>query len=202
MGIRQQSFLSNLLGENTYEAYKGIAKVIVPIGTCVLLLLYSLSYFVHWGVVRTLIGWCTGYSLLFIVYVAALILLLDVQVDVEEDDYSYGYKKCDTPHKPLLYKLTICWSVILCILGFTAIYFSKGYKEQYAFECRTYLVDRANKIYHIDYKNHCEVAAEAVHLEKMKGYQILETDYEFCEWCQSWEAEALEEYNSTRHVRR
>lgn len=202
MDKRSRSFLSEILGDVYYDNFKAYAKLIAPIGTGILLLLYSLSYFVHWDIVRILINLCTGSSLLFIIYIVALIFLLDIQFDVEEDNYSCDHNKKCTSIESILYKFSIYWSVVLCLSGVAAIYFSNEYREQYAFECRTYLVDRVNKIYHLDYENRCEVAAEAVRLEKMKGYQILETDYQYCEWCQSWEAEALEEYNSTRHVRR
>ena len=61
---------------------------------------------------------------------------------------------------------------MLVALGISAIYFSNKYRKYYAFECDTFLVDHQAEIYHLDWDNDCEVAAEAGALEKMQGFQI------------------------------
>lgn len=38
MPIVKQSFLSNILGRKNYDKYKGYAKLVIVIGTCILLL--------------------------------------------------------------------------------------------------------------------------------------------------------------------
>ena len=61
-----------------------------------------------------------------------------------------GKKKKKEP-KPFKYKLTIVWGVILLALGIVAIYYSNRYRNRYAFECETFLVDEKAGIYHLDW---------------------------------------------------
>lgn len=196
--IVEQSFLSNLFGKNTYAGLKSWAKIIVPTGTVILAVLFLLSKFVYWKIISSLLSLVTGTSLLFIVYIAALIVVLDIEADVEEPEY-YG---CGEAPKPTAYKMTIVWGVILIVLGIAATYFSNKYRKHYAFECSTVLVDHTAGIYHLDYDNDCEVAAEAENLEKMKGYELKETNYTLCEWCQDWADDAEAEYESNRYYRK
>lgn len=196
----KQSFLSNILGKNTYDEYKGYSKLVIAIGTCVLLLLLALSNFVYWGFVSSLLNFVTGTSLLFIAYVAAFIILLDIQVDVEEPERNYWSQNVKSK-KPITYNLTIAWEVLLVILGIAAIYFSNNYRKQYAFECETFLVDGTSGIYHLDY-NDCEVAEEAMNLKEMKGYEIEDLNCTFCDWCKEWLEDAEADYESSRYYRR
>ena len=196
MAIVKQSFISNLIGKDNYDAFKRSAKIIIAIGTCVLAILFLLTYFFHWEFLSSLLNLVTGTSLLFIAYVAALILVLDIEVDVEEPERYYWSESEKLP-PPITYKLTIVWGVILIILGIGAIYFSNDYRKQYSFECATYLVDHQAKIYHWDLDVDCEVAAEARHLEEMRGYEI-DKSYTLCDWCECWAEEAEAEYESTR----
>ena len=163
MAIEKQSFLSNIVGANTYHEYKGYAKTII-----------------------------TGTSILFIVYIAALVLVLDIQVDVDEPESGYWYKPEKKP-RPTTYKLTVVWGVVLIALGISAIYFSNQSRKNYAFECDTFLVDLQAGIYHFDWDNDCEVASEATDLEKMQGYQI-DKSYTLCEWCKEWAEEVESDY--------
>lgn len=188
--IIKQSFISNIWGHQAYKEFKDWAKLIVPIGTGILLILYLLSYFFHAGIISYLLNVTNGTSLLFVGYIIALIVLLDVEVDVEEPEKNYWdeEKKVSRPFK---YKLTIAWAVVLLILGIVAIYYSNRYRKQYAFECETYLIDEEAGIYHFNYIN-CKTAEDAKCLKEMKGYQI-DKNFKFCEECKEWMDEAEDE---------
>ena len=191
MAIVKQSFLSNIIGRKTYDEFKGYAKVIIAIGTCVLSIILLLSLFFHWSFINNLLSLVTGTSLLFIAYIAALVLVLDIEVDVDEPE-----KK----PKPAAYKLTIVWGVVLVALGIGAIYFSNKYRKHFAFECDTFLVDHQAKIYHFDIDNGCEMATDS-NWERMQGYQIDES-YTLCDWCEEWAEDAADEYESNKYYRR
>lgn len=196
----KQSFLSNLLGRNNYNEFKDYAKIIIAIGTCILAIVLPLTLFLHWSFISSLLNWFTGTSLTFIAYIASLILVLDIEVDVEEDE-SYSCQEPEKKPKPISYKLTIAWGVILIALGIAAIYFSNRYRMHYAFECDTFLVDHQHQMYHLDCNNRCEIAIETDGLEKMKGYEI-EASYTICDWCKEWAEDAESEYESDRYFRR
>ena len=188
--IRKQSFISNLFGQNTYAELKGTALLVSLIGTSILVVLYVLSYFFHSSIISYLLNLTNGTSLLFIGYILSLIILLDIKVGVEEPEKNY-WDDDNKTSKPFKYKLTIVWGVFLLQLGIIAIYYSHRYRNHYAFECETFLVDEKAGIYHLDWDIDCSVADEANNLETKKGYQIDKT-YKFCEECQEWldEAEA------------
>jgi hypothetical protein len=200
MAIVKQSFISNLIGKDNYDGLKKNAKIIIALGTCILAILFLLTYFFHLEFLSSLLNLVTGTSLLFVAYVAALILVLDIEVDVEDPERFYWSEPIKQP-KPLQYKLTIVWNVILIILGIGAIYFSNDYRKQYSFECDTYFVDHQAKIYHLDWDIDCEVAAESNHLAKMKGHQI-DKSYTLCDWCEEWAEDAEAEYGASRYFRR
>jgi len=183
MALVKKSFLSNMVG-NTYDEFKGYAKPIIAIGTCILAIIYPLSDFFHWGVISGLLNLFTGTSILFIIYVAAIVITLDIEVEEDEPESNYWSEPGNKPMSTA-YKLTIVWGVVLIALGISAVYFSNKYRKHYAFECNTFLVDTYTRIYHLNYNNDCEYAATARDLEKMKGYQIDES-YEFCDWCAEW----------------
>lgn len=82
--MEKQSFLSNLIGKANYHGFKEeYALVIFFIGTGLLAILTPLTFFCYWGILSSFFNLITGTSLLFIVYVAALIVLLDKEVKVE-----------------------------------------------------------------------------------------------------------------------
>lgn len=189
--VRKQSFISNLFGQNTYADLKGLALPVFLIGTGILIVLYALSYFFHAGIISYFLNLTNGLSLLFIGYIVATIFLFDIEVDVEDPEKDIWGKEKKEP-KPLKYKLTIVWGVLLLILGVIAIYYSNKYRKHYAFECETFLVDKQAHIYHLDWDIDCEVANEAEQLEKMYRYQI-ERSYTFCEWCEEMAKEAESE---------
>ena len=101
----KQSYLSNLIGENSYEEYSNLAMKIVGIDGIVLVILFALSHFFHSGIINYLLKLTTGMSLLFIAYIAACILLLDIRVNVEKSEQEWWKKKKESP-KPLKCKLT------------------------------------------------------------------------------------------------
>lgn len=187
------SFLSNIVGRDTYDVIKSYSKAIVMIGICILAILLGLSRICHYVFVSKLLRLVTGTSLLFIGFIIALIFLLDVEVDI--DEWTFEVKKT------IKYKLTIVWAVILVLLGISAIYFSNKYRKQYAFECETFLVDSQSGVYHLDWDNDCEIAAEADDLELMKGYQI-DKSFSLCPWCAEWAEEAEYEAESNMHYRK
>lgn len=197
MKIVKQSFLSNFINRDLYHDLMGLAKLIAVIGTVIVAILFGLTFICHSSIVCELFSWVSGTSLLFIIYIVAVVLVLDVTVDVEEPESRF--EEC--PPKPGKYKLTIVWGVILVLLGVAAIYFSNKYRKQYTFECETFLVDNQAGIYHLNWDNHCEVADEAYDLVKMQGYQI-DTSYTFCDWCEEWMEDAEDTYESNRYFRR
>lgn len=199
MSIVKQSFISYIIGRNTYDEFKRNAKIIIAIGTCILAIVILLSFFFHWGVISSLLNLVTGTSLLFIVYIAALIILLDIEVDIEEPE-SY-LSKAEKRKKTTAYKFTIAWGIVLIILGVCAIYFSNKYRKHYAFECETFLVDHQRGIYHFDSDNDCEVADESESLDKMKGYQI-SSSYSLCEWCEEWAEDGEDYYGILRYEKK
>lgn len=197
----KKSFISKLLGRDFYDGLKSFAKPIIIIGTGILAVLFLLSFFVHWKFISSLLSLVTGTSLLFIIYIAALILSLDKEVDVEEPERYYRVES-DLTLKTRAYKLTIVWGVVLLLLGVTAIFFSNRYRKQYAFDCSTILVDHKTGIYHLKWIDDCEVAAASEDLEEMKGYEIKGMGYMICEWCEEYAEEVEDAYNSGRYYRR
>lgn len=186
-----------MIGRDFYDGVKEYAKPIILIGTGILVILFLLSLFVHWTFISRLLSLVTGTSLLFLIYIAALIFVLDKEVDIEEPDYYYRYESKRTP-KTKAYKLTIVWGVVLLLLGISAIYFSNKYRKQYAFDCSTVLVDHNAGIYHLEWIDDCEIAAESEDLVEMKGYEIKGMGYKVCEWCKEYAEEAEEAYYSDR----
>ena len=198
MTLVKQSFLSKIVGRNTYNELKDYAKTIIAIGTCILAFVFLLSFFLHWGIIRILLNLVTGTSLLFVAYIAALVLVLDIEVDVEEPEECFESKLENKP-KTTAYKLTIVWGVVLIALGICAIHFSNKYRKHYAFECATFFVDHQAGIYHIHWDDDCKAASENGHIEKMRGYQI-DKSYSLCELCREWAEDA--EDNSNIYFRR
>ena len=189
--IIKQSFISNIWGRQAYKEFKDWAKLIVPIGAGILLILYILSFFFHAEIIKDLLNITNGTSLLFIGYVLAVIVLFDIEVGVEEPERSYWDKE-KKASKPFKYRLTIVWAIVLLLLGVVVIYYSNKYRNNYAFECETFLVDEKAGIYHLDWDNDCKAAEEAESLEMMKGYQIDKT-FKFCEDCKEWMEDAEDE---------
>ena len=201
MATVKKSFLSNIIGKNLYDELKDYAKPIFLIGTVILVLLFLLSFFVHWRFVSRMLNLVSGTSLLFIVYVAASILFLDKEVEVEGSFCYYGYDSNQMP-KTRSFKLTIVWSVVLLLVGLSAIFFSNRYRKQYSFDCSTILVDQSAGIYHLEWIDDCEVAADSDGLVEMKGYEIKGRGYKICDWCKEYAEDVEDAYYSYMFYRR
>jgi len=186
--IRKQSFISNILGKNDHSELKEIAKLVSLVGTVILIVLYVLSHFLYSDIVRYFIELTNGTSLLFIGYVLSLILFLDIEVDIDEPEQE-NCKEIAKTRKPFKYKLTIIWGIVLIGLGIAAIYYSEKYRNQYTFECESYLVDEKAGIYHLDWGVDCGFTDEAEILVEMKGFQIPKS-FKFCEGCEEMLKEA------------
>ena len=198
MAIRSYSYIKRLIGERTYEEFRWYARTCIPIATIILVLLLILSQFVHWGIVSWLLNLALGTSLIFIAYVLGLILLLDFGVDIEMKEDWNG--KLSLPEvMPSNYKNTIIWAYTLLVLGVTAIYFSNKYRKNYAFECQTFLVDENRGIYHLEDGNDEE---DMEYTTEMKGYELEDYNYTFCESCREWVEEMESEYAAERYNRR
>lgn len=187
----KQSFLSNLLGESTYEDFYCYARYIVGAGSFILIVLFILSFLFHSGIILELLK-IAIFSPLCIVYVVACILLLDIRVNVEKTEQ----KRSEIPQKkPKLfkYKLTIVWPIILLILGIMLYHNGLRYTMKYEFECTTFLVDHGARIYHLDWDGACEKVGGVKGLELMYGYEIDDT-YSYCEECKAVEREISKEW--------
>lgn len=202
MVIDSYSFLKKIIGRNAYNEIKEYARKIIPIATCILVALWGLSFIFHWGVISSLLDITTGTSLIFVAYILGLIVLLDKGIDVVLEESNDRYSRYSFPQEePVGFKKTIVRGVVLIIFGLAAIIVSNNYRNQYAFECDTFLVDHKHQIYHLDCNNRCEIAREADGLEKMKGYEI-EESYTICYWCKEWAEDAEDEYNANRYYRK
>ena len=188
----KQSFISNLLCDyvdrDDYDKFKGYAKKIIAIGTCVLTVILLLSFFFHSSFISSLLNLVTGTSVLFILYIATIVIALDIEVEVDVPERSDWHQTKIKP-KSIAYRLTFVWGTLLIAFGIAAIYFSNQYRKHYAFECDTFLVDHQRGIYHLDWDNDCEEAAESEDLIKMKGYEI-DKSYIFCDWCKDFVEDA------------
>lgn len=198
----KETLISNIIHRDNYDDFKGYAKLVVAIGTCLLVISYGLSFICHYKFVFGLLNLFTGTSLLFIFYIFDLILLLEIEVDVETQKNYFSTDRNEKKEKPLRYKLSVAYSIFLILMGICAIYFSNEYKHQYAFDCTSFLVDRNTKTYHlIEFRNDCEIASQCKNLEVMKGYQI-DDSYKLCVHCEQFAEDAEWEYNSNRFFRK
>lgn len=189
----KESFLSNLvcsfISRRSYDDFKNEnAKYIVAIGTCILFVLFVLTKILYFGIIASVLSIVTGFSILFIVYVAAFIVTLDIEVEKEEGP------------KTSVYKLTVVWAIVLLILGGYAVYATREYTKEYSFKSTTYLVDERRQIFHIDHSNGCEERPSKRLLVKKKGYEI-DDSYNFCDWCKQWLEDAEMDYELNRYKR-
>ena len=190
------SWLRKILGPNTYNETRGLAKKCIPIASLVLVVVFVLSQFVYWNWLSEVVDLLFGGSLIFIAYILGLITLLDVGVNVEmgvdrPDHYSRP------KNTPKAYKATIVWGICLIIMAIAAVYFTNKYRNNYAFECETFLVDESNGVYHIKDAD-CQEYDNAV---SMMGYQIEGRGFTFCESCKDWTLE-MREYDALRGSKR
>ena len=186
----KRSFLSDILGPNTYDNFRIIGRIAVPIGIVLVAVVVMLTQHFHNGFLCELLWWLSGTSIPFVLLLVATATLLDVRVEIEEP-YSWEIGKKKTP-MPLRYKLTTAWAVVLIALAIAAMYFSNKYYKHYSFECETFFVDFKAKVYHLDYDNDCK-DAELAHkngtFDRLHGYEI-EGEYTPCAYCEEWAEDA------------
>ncbi|QFQ12093.1 hypothetical protein C7Y71_003130 [Pseudoprevotella muciniphila] len=195
----KQSFLSKIIGGELYDDFKSFSKIIVVIGSCVITIVFVFSLLFYWEFIRSLLHLFIGNSILFALYIGAIIILLDKEVEVE-DNNTYAWEK-KSSSKPKTYNFTIAWGIILIVLGICAIYVSNLYRKHYDFQCNSFLVDESAKVYHLDFDNDCEIADETGNLIRKQGFQIDET-YSFCDWCEEWAEDSELEYESNKYFRK
>lgn len=198
MKIDNMSFLKKLIGRDAYDQGLDIAEVIIPIATVTLVIVFTLTFFVHWSILSAVLNLITGTSIIFVAYLIGVILLLDRGVPVElSGDHVYGYK---FPEKmPPGYSKTKIRGITMIFLAAIAVYISNRYRKYYAFECTTFLVDTDTHTYHLE---KCKYAKEAFRLSEMKGYEVDENNYSSCELCREQAEEARATYNSDRLFKR
>lgn len=197
--VKKQSFLSNLLGDETYENWIGYARIVIAVGTIILMALFGLSHFFYSSIVSYLLRLVTGMSLLFIAYVAMWVLLLDIKVNVDEPE-EMRWEVNKEVVKPIPYKLSAMWTIVLIIFGIFAIYYSNKYRKNYAFECETFFVDKQARVYHLNWTE-CDAIENVENLEEAQGYQI-GSDFSLCDECKEIAEDAEAEYESDRSFRR
>ena len=195
------SFLSSVLGRESYNNLSSSARPIVIIGSCILIVAVLLSLGVYSSFIRWVLNLITGTSLLFIAYLAALLLLLDAKIGIDNSSKKIKLFPLRAP-KRIAENLSTVISLILLILGITAVIVSNNYRKQYAFDCTTFYVDTENGIYHLDWNRGCEKAKEANCLEEMKGYEFRKLEYSLCEECEEYEEDVRDTNMSFRYYRK
>lgn len=189
--MEKESFIKDIMGRNTYDEFKGIAKLCVPPATIILVTVIVLTHFFHWKFLSLVLNFITGTSLIFLAYIIGVVLLLDFGVDVWHEQSRDG---SDRILRTIFggYKITVVWAVLLVVLAIAAVYYSNKYRNHYSFECATFLVDEQKGIYHLKgYNTDCEEIEDRTRLVRMQGYEIEENNYTYCISCEEWEGEAM-----------
>lgn len=190
MSIVKRSFLSNLFGDVYDFLNDDIGKFIIAIGSFLILIAGTLSYFFYWKFISVILDYITGTSLLFLAYIITLIITLDFQVEQDIPE-----RHCETleenKYYSRKYKWTIVWGIFLIILGIAAIFFSNKYRKHYSFQCETFRVDEAKGVYHI-FK--CNDSKNATKITLMKGYDVEKNEYLLCPACEEWAEDAEGEF--------
>lgn len=188
----KESFLSNFLND-MYD--KRIAGIIVAIYTPIFLLFYGLSYVCYWSFFCDIFSFISGTSILFIAYIVAIIVFCDIRVERRGERDLFDRREPPFSSKSKKYKLTLVWFLVLLALGITAIVLTNRHRKDYAFDCETFFVDESEGLYHIN--DHCKgIEGDVV---EMKGYEIREHGYNFCDIC----SDLVDEYESSdEYIRR
>lgn len=195
--MKEESFISNILGESLYDGLKSCSFLIVGVGSALLIVLFLLSQCCYWTYVMKLVRLCTGYSVPFLVYIAAFIVLLDIQVETpttESSTYGASNERQGVIKKSPAYKLTILWGIFLIAMGCAAIYYSRKVAQHYIFQCTEYYVEKGAGVYHLF--EDCEYIKGGNTVVKMKGYEFEESGYQVCEPC----AEYAEDIESSADI--
>lgn len=196
----EQSFISNLFGENTYNEFLDHARIILRIGSAFLFVVYLLAFHVHWDFIYGLLNIFTGYSIFFLPYIAAWIVFFDFQVEVDD---TKDYWDDKPKKKPFNYKLTVAWGIFLLALGIAAVHYSHQFKNHYQFECNTFLVDLKAGIYHLENNWDCSCIEDKHRLVEMKGYEIQKHgNLTLCIGCEEWADDINFSYGVDRYYRK
>ena len=195
MTKKELPFLASLQfwsGNTRSELFEN-AKNIAIGGTIFLAVLLLLTQFLYWGLLARLVRLCTGFSLLFYVYLGAVMIVLDRKVDAEverqeldENHFRFDYK----PKKPIIHPVLNgrFWLALLQALGLLAagVCFSvltSRFKKDYLFDAETFYV--TENTFH--FMSDCQGWKNG---ESMSGHEILEKGYSMCSNCR----ELAEEY--------
>lgn len=192
------SFLKRIIGVDTYDEYKDKAKICIPYVTVILAFIFLLTFYFNWIVLSWILNLLSGTSIIFLAYIAGIVLLFDKEVPVELDgDSRRGY--IFPKEKPKGYKATKWWGIILIILAVIIIYTSNRYRKYYAFKCKTFLVEESTGTYHLKDGSDKKTIECPI---KMKGYEIEERGYQFCITCEEYAEDTESAYNSERFFKR
>lgn len=198
MEVSSISFLKRTLGIDVYNQGKDIARVAVPVATIILIIIYALTFIVHWSVLSAILNLVTGTSIIFAAYLLGVILVFDKCIPIElRGDSFYGYKL--PKEMPSGYKKTRMRTFIMILLAIIMVYVSNRYKKYYAFECTTFIIDSETHTYHLE---KCKYIKEASDLSEMKGYEVEENDYSPCILCEEQAEETDAAYSSDRLFKR
>lgn len=201
MYYRRTSFLA----ETAPDTYRFLSelKPYALIYAGVLAVAILLSMFFQWNVVKFFIDCMMGWTLLSIPFVGVLIVALDKEILLPQAE-----RWEPTPEKPISYKFSMIWGIILILSGITALYFSSQYKKHYSFQCQSFFLEQPTGIYHLSEKceyigfNEDEEPIDNVTLSKVTGKELLEYDCDFCDACREWAEDTEMEYESSRYSRR
>lgn len=189
MSIESHSYLKDLIGKSLYEFLKVEVRKYIPIASIVLVSVLVLTFFFHIEFLSNILNLITGTSIIFVIYVAGVLLLFDKGIECDLGDTSsifYEDKVAKLKQTPE-YRRTKYYAIVLIILAVAAVFFSDRYRKHYAFECTTYYVDTEKGEFHLE-----ECLSDCTHLEDdpplipMKGYEIKKKDYSFCTCCKDW----------------
>ncbi len=188
------SFLAEVTGD-FYEMIEDYARPIAIYGGIVIAVAVLLSLLGHHVFFADFLSVVTGLSIPFVIYVFAVIVALDEQVDVdaEFDGFDHYHGKKIIPNRA--YKRTKIRFFCMVLLGALAIYGTNVYRNRYAFECQKVMADTSQHIYHIvddcpEMKNNAEDGEDAEHnLFERYGHE-LDDSYTLCPICKEWTEEA------------
>lgn len=201
MEYRRTSFLAEI----TPEIYSTLSKLkpYVPIYLGVLAIAVLLSLFVQWSIVEYFIDCMMGWTLLSIPFIGVMIVIFDKEISIPQAE-----RWEPKPKKPVSYIFSMVWGIILIVAGLLTLYISNKYKEYYAFQCQTFYFEQPTGVCHL--RDRCEYIGldedeepiEGVSISKMKGKDLLNEDYTFCDACIEWAEEAEWEFEANRYYRK
>lgn len=202
----KKSFLRKIIGNDTYDNLRGLAILYVVVYVVVTGLVFLLTRFFFWGVLSSIFSLLTGWSLFSLLFIGSVMLLCNIECNGEESEYinlNNGSIWKEDNINPKSYNLTVVWFIVLLALGITFGVISNREKSHYKFQCKTYLVDHKNEIYHIIENDDCENISNYNSLIEMKGHEIEDqTNYRLCTSCEEWYEDVMNAIDESEHYRR